>query len=163
HRTPRAAYAAMITRMDRTVGRLLDLLKDLGLENDTLVMFSSDNGAAHDYGGVDTIFFNSVGPLRGRNGSVYEGGLRVPVLAWWPGTIRPGGVSDHVGYFPDLMPTILELVGATRRLPRGVDGVSFAPTLRGQPGQQRRHTHLMWEFHGYGGQQAVRVGDWKGV
>jgi arylsulfatase len=162
HKTPRAAYAAMITRMDRTVGRILDRLKELKLEKDTLVIFTSDNGAAHDYGGVDTKFFDSVGKLRGRKGDVYEGGIRVPMIARWTGTIKPG-VSDHVGYFPDFMPTLLELCGATARLPKGIDGVSFAPTLLGKKDKQQEHKYLMWEFHGYGGQQAVRMGDWKGL
>src|SRR5262245_51482750 len=162
HPAPRAAYAAMITRMDRTVGRSLELLKDLKLEKDTLVMFSSDNGAAHDYAGVDTPFFESVGVLRGRKGSVYEGGIRVPMIAWQPGAIKPA-VSDHAGYFPDLMPTLLDLCGASARVPKGIDGLSFAAILRNDPSKQKKHSHMLWEFHGYGGQQAVRVGDWKGV
>ena len=160
HPAPRAGYAAMITRMDRSVGRILDLLKDLKLEEDTLVLFSSDNGAAHDYAGVDTEFFQSVGVLRGRKGSVYEGGIRVPAIARWKGTIKPA-VSDHVGYFADMMPTLLEVCGAAKLTPKGIDGVSFAPTLLGK--KQQKHKYLMWEFHGYGGQQAVRMGDMKGL
>jgi arylsulfatase len=163
HPAPRAGYAAMIARLDRSVGRLLDLLGDLKLAHNTLVLFTSDNGATHDVGGADTVFFNSTGGLRGRKGSVYEGGLRVPLLAWRPGTVKAGTVSDHLAYFPDVLPTLLDVAGAGGTVPKGIDGVSFAATLRGDEAKQRKHTHLMWEFHGYGGQQAVRAGDWKGL
>jgi arylsulfatase len=163
HPAPRAGYAAMITRLDRSVGRLLGLLGELKLAENTLVLFTSDNGATHDVGGVDTAFFNSTGGLRGRKGSVYEGGLRVPLLAWWPGTIKAGTVSEHVAYFPDFLPTLLEVAGAAGAVPKGIDGLSFAPTLRGEQAAQKTHAHLFWEFHGYGGQQAVRAGDWKGL
>jgi arylsulfatase len=94
---------------------------------------------------------------------VYEGGIRTPLLAWQPGTIKAGTVTDHAGYFPDVMPTLLEMIGAADAVPKGIDGVSFAPTLRGQTAKQKPHEHMVWEFHGYGGQQAVRLGDWKGV
>jgi len=162
HPTPRAGYAAMNTRMDRTVGRVLDRLEKLKLEKDTLVLFTSDNGATHDVGGADTVFFDSVGQLRDRKGSVYEGGLRVPLIAWWPGTVKAGRVSEHVSYFPDVLPTVMEALGAAKAVPKGIDGLSFLRTLRGEAGQ-RKHAHLFWEFPGYGGQQAVRVGDWKGL
>jgi arylsulfatase A len=152
----------MITRLDRTVGRLLDLLAELGLEENTLVLFTSDNGPADDAGGMDHAFFNSAGPLRGLKGSVYEGGLRVPLLARWPGAIKPG-VSDHISYFPDLLPTLLDVAGSPERIPKDVDGTSFAATLRGQRDRQKAAAFLLWEFAGYGGQQAVRMGDWKGV
>jgi arylsulfatase len=161
HPTPRAGYAAMITRMDATVGKLLDLLVSRKLDRDTLVLFTSDNGATHDVGGVDTAFFDSVGPLRGRKGSVYEGGLRVPLLAWRPGVVPAGKVSDHPAYFPDVLPTVLEVIGAPGRIPETIDGLSFAAALRGEP--QQKHAHMVWEFAGYTGQQAVRVGDWKGI
>jgi arylsulfatase len=163
HPSPRAGYAAMISRLDRTVGKLLDQLAALQLQRQTLVLFTSDNGATHDVGGADTTFFESVGPLRGRKGSVYEGGIRVPLVAWWPGTVRPRSVTNHIAYFPDVMPTLLEVIGAPASVPRGTDGVSFAPTLRGEPGKQKKPDYLFWEFAGYGGQQAVRQGDWKGV
>ncbi len=164
HPTPRAAYAAMVTRLDRSVGRIFDLLKELNLDGNTLVLFTSDNGPTHDgAGGSDSAFFESAGSLRGLKGSVYEGGIRVPLIARWPGKIKPGSVSDQVGYFPDLMPTLMEIVGAAQRTPKDIDGLSFAHTLLGQPHKQRRHDFLFWEFHGYGGQQAVRLGDWKGV
>jgi arylsulfatase len=159
HLTPRAAYAAMITRLDADVGRVLDLLAELGLERDTLVLFTSDNGPTPDGGGVDTRFFDSTGGLRGHKGSVYEGGIRVPLIARWPGRVPAGATSDWLGAHYDLMPTLLEVVGLPR--PEGLDGLSFAAELAGRDAPE--HDFLLWEFHGYGGQQAVRVGRWKGV
>ncbi len=164
HPTPRAAYAAMVTRLDRSVGRIVDLLKELGLDDNTLVLFSSDNGPTHGgVGGSDSAFFESAGPLRGLKGSVYEGGIRVPLIARWPGKVKAGTVTDHPCYFADVMPTLMEVIGAAGAVPRGIDGVSYAPTLLGHPEKQRPHEYLFWEFAGYGGQQAVRLGDWKGV
>lgn len=163
HPAPRAGYAAMITRLDTTVGRLLDLLAELKLADTTLVLFTSDNGATHDVGGADTEFFASVGPLRDRKGRVYEGGIRVPLLARWPKTIAAGRTTDLPAYFPDVLPTLLDTAGAADRIPAAVDGLSLLPTLRGQPERQKRHEFLLWEFAGYGGQQAIRIGDWKGV
>ncbi len=161
HPTPRAAYAAMVTRLDRSVGRLLALLKDLGLDEKTLVIFSSDNGPTHGgVGGSDSAFFQSAGPLRGLKGSLYEGGIRVPFIARWPGRIRPGAVSDLPIAFYDVLPTLCEAAGADT--PGDVDGISFMPALLGREGQ-KRHEHLYWEFPGYGGQQAVRLGNWKGI
>ncbi|MBA4067266.1 MAG: arylsulfatase [Isosphaera sp.] len=159
HPAPRAAYAAMVTRMDRSVGRVVDKLRDLGLEKDTLVIFTSDNGPAFDYGGHDSDFFKSAGPLRGRKGSLYEGGIRVPFVAYRPGTIKPGTVDGRF-YFPDVLPTLCEVTGA--KPPTGLDGVSLVPTLTGT-GTQKHHDFLYWEFPGYGGQQAVTAGDWKAV
>jgi arylsulfatase len=161
HPAPRAAYAAMVTRLDRSVGRVLDLLADLGLEKDTLVIFSSDNGPTHNVGGADSDFFQSAGGLRGLKGSVYEGGIRVPLLARWPGHVK-AGVSDHACYFPDFLPTLLDVAGAPEATPPGIDGVSFAPTLLGR-GEQKSPPYLYWEFAGYGGQQALRQGYWKAV
>ncbi|NRA97858.1 MAG: sulfatase-like hydrolase/transferase, partial [Planctomycetes bacterium] len=160
HPRPRAGYAAMISDLDEHVGSVVGLLDALGLSERTLVIFSSDNGPTHDVGGVDTEFFNSAGPLRGRKGSVYEGGLRVPMIARWPGKVRAGSQSDHISGFQDLLPTLAEL--AERPVPKGVDGVSYLPTLLGKPGQEQ-HDHLVWEFFGYRGQQAVRAGRWKAV
>jgi arylsulfatase len=161
HPHPRAAYAAMITRMDRSVGRILDLLKKLNLDERTVVFFSSDNGPVHGgVGGSDSAFFASAGPLRGLKGSLYEGGIRVPFLARWPGHIKPGTVSDLPCAAYDVLPTLCELTGA--RAPKDSDGISLVPTLLGKPGQ-KKHAFLYWEFPGYGGQQAVRLGDWKGV
>lgn len=161
HPAPRAGYAAMVTRMDRYVGQIFALLKELDLDGQTLVMFSSDNGPTHGgVGGSDSEFFQSAGPLRGLKGSVYEGGIRVPLIARWPGKIKPASVSDHVCAFWDILPTVAEAAGAST--PPGIDGISFLPTLLGT-GPQPKHEFLLWEFYGYGGQQAVRFGDWKGV
>jgi arylsulfatase len=161
HLTPRAAYAAMISRLDKDVGHVMDLLNELGLDEQTLVMFSSDNGTTHLEQEVDYEFFESVGPLRGLKGSLYEGGIRVPMIARWPGKIRPGTETDHISAFWDVLPTLAEVAGATP--PAGIDGVSFLPTLLGRPDQQKSREYLYWEFTGYGGQQAVRMGDWKAV
>jgi len=161
HRTPRAAYAAMISRLDKDVGRILALLEELGLEKNTVVMFSSDNGTTHLGREVDFEFFRSVGPLRGLKGSLYEGGIRVPMIVRWPGRVPAGTTTDHLSAFWDVMPTIAELTGT--KPPEGLDGISFLPTLLGRPGEQKKHSFLYWEFPGYGGQQAVRMGRWKGV
>ncbi len=161
HRTPRAAYAAMISRLDKDVGRIMALLEELRLDKNTLVMFSSDNGTTHLEKEVDYEFFKSVGPLRGLKGSLYEGGIRVPMIARWPGKIKPSTVTDHVSAFWDVLPTVAEVTGTEP--PEGVDGISFAPTLLGRPHEQKQHEYLYWEFPGYGGQQAVRMGDWKAV
>jgi arylsulfatase len=161
HPHPRAAYAAMITRMDRSVGRVTDLLRELGLEKDTLVVFASDNGPTYNrLGGSDSVFFQSAGPFRGFKGDVYEGGIRVPFIASWPGRIKPGTVSEHVGAFWDVLPTLCEVSGAA--VPADTDGISFLPTLLGK-GDQREHLYLYWEFASYTGQQAVRMGPWKAV
>ncbi len=160
HPRPRAAYAALISHLDDHVGKILDLLEELGLENDTLVLFSSDNGPTHDVGGVDTTFFDSTGGLRGRKGSVYEGGLRVPFLARWPGRIEAGSMSTFVSGFQDLFPTLADLVGAPP--PEGLDGVSLLPALLGKQ-ETDRTKPMVWEFFGYGGQRAVVDGRWKAV
>ncbi len=159
--TPRAAYAAMVTRLDREVGRLLTLLNELGLAERTLVVFTSDNGPTFPAGGADSEFFRSAGGLRGLKGSLYEGGVRVPAIVRLPGRVAKGAVSDRVTGFEDWLPTLLALVGAPEATPPALDGVSFAPTLVGQPQEPR--AFLYREFTGYGGQQMVRVGDWKGV
>jgi len=156
---PRAAFAAMMTRLDRSVGEILAALRAQGLDDSTLVLFSSDNGP-HREGGHDPVFFDSNGPFRGFKRDLYEGGIRVPLLARWPGVVAPGTRSDHVSAFWDLLPTVAELAGVEP--PGGLDGISFAPTLRGAAGQ-RRHDYLYWEFHEQGGKQAVRRGPWKGI
>ena len=162
HRTPRAAYAAMITRMDREVGRILDLVKELGLDENTIFVFTSDNGPLYDQlGGTDSEFFNSNAGLRGRKGSYYEGGFRVPCLVRWKGRIAPGSVSDRVTGFEDWLPTLLELIGEKASTPAGIDGISFAPTLLGK--KQEARPFLYRESPGYGGQQCVRAGDWKAI
>jgi len=161
HFTPRAAYAAMITRMDRYVGNVLALLDELGLAENTMVVFSSDNGTTHLKLEVDYDFFNSVGELRGLKGSLYEGGIRVPTIVRWPGRIAPNSVSDRVSGFEDWMPTILELVGVPEASPENIDGISLAPTLLGKT--QKPRPFLYREFPGYGGQQSIRAGDFKAI
>lgn len=151
--------AAMITRMDKDVGQILDRLAALKIDSNTVVFFSSDNGP-HREGGVDPKFFQSSGPLRGIKRDLYEGGIRVPLLARWPGTIQSGRVSDLPAAFWDFLPTLAELGGA--RTPRGLDGISFLPTLLGLP-QTNRHDFLYWEFHERGFQQAARMDNWKGL
>ncbi len=162
HPTPRAAYAAMISRLDRHVGQLIDTVEQLGLDERTVFVFTSDNGAAEPgTGGADTEFFQSVGPLRGWKGSVYEGGLRVPGIVRWTGQVAAGETSLRVSGFEDWLPTLLDLCGHRELIPADVDGISLAPTLLGQ--QQPERPFLYREFPGYGGQQCVRVGPWKAV
>jgi arylsulfatase len=155
HPTPRAGYAAMITRMDREIGRILDLLEKLGLSENTVVMFSSDNGPTFN-GGTDSAFFQSAGPLRGLKTMLYEGGIRVPMIARWPGKIKPGSQTDHISAFWDVLPTLIDIVGGDP--PEDIDGISFLPTLLGEREKQKKHEHLYWE---YNGRQAVRMGPWK--
>ena len=165
HRTPRAAFAAMITRLDRDVGRIVALVRELGLEENTLFVFSSDNGPLdHAYqglAGTDGRFFNSAGPLRGQKGSLYEGGFRVPTIAFWKGKIPAGTTRERVSGFEDWLPTLLEVAGAKDSIPKEIDGISLAPTLLGQ--SQPERPFLYREFPASGGQQIVRIGDWKGV
>jgi arylsulfatase A-like enzyme len=162
HHSPRAAYAAMVTRMDRDIGRMMALVRELGFDDQTIFVFTSDNGPLYDrLGGTDTDFFESAGPFRGHKGSLYEGGFRVPMIIRWKGHIRPGTVSERVTGFEDWLPTLLELIGAKKSIPANIDGVSFAPTLRGK--KQKPRPFLYREFPAYGGQQMVRIGDWKGV
>ena len=168
NQTPRATYAAMISTLDEQVGQLLQKLDELGVRDDTLVMFSSDNGRAWGdlaWGGGDNSFFDSARPFRsdrGRGkGFVYEGGLRVPMIASWPGHIAPGSTTDHISAFWDVLPTLAEVAGAPA--PEDIDGISFAPLLSGTPDAQEEHELLYWEFPSHGGQQAVRMGQWKGI
>jgi len=161
HPSPRAGYAAMVSHMDRDIGRIIDLLEELALSDDTLILFTSDNGPTFKrLGGADSDFFNSSGPLRGRKGMVYEGGIRVPLIARWPGRIPEGREAEHVAAFWDVLPTLCEITGT--EAPDDIDGISFVPTLFGAEGQ-RKHDYLYWEFPSYGYQQAVRSGDWKAV
>ena len=159
HPTPRAAYAGMVSRMDADIGQLLDKLEDLDLADNTLVIFTSDNGPTYN-GGTDSEYFESAGQLKGLKGSVYEGGVRVPMIARWPGVIAPGETTDHVSAFWDFLPTVAELTNAES--PADVDGISYLATLRGED-KQPQHSHLYWEYHSLGGQQAVRMGQWKAV
>ena len=155
---PRAAFAAMIARMDRDIGRLVDRLGARGIDRQTLVMFTSDNGP-HREGGADPAFFKSSGPLRGIKRDLYEGGIRVPNIARWTGTIPAGRVSDHPWAHWDVLPTLADLARA--KTPAGLDGMSMRRALRGD--RQPSHPFLYWEFHERGFQQAMRMGRWKAV
>ena len=162
HATPRAAYAAMVSHMDRNIGMLMAKLDELGLAENTIVLFASDNGATYA-GGADPKFFNGAPNMRGLKGSLYEGGIRVPFIARWPGKIAPDSTSEHISAFWDILPTLAEITGAD--IPVEVDGISLLPTLTGQ-GEQQQHEALYWEFnapHYNGGQIAVRMGDWKAI
>jgi arylsulfatase A-like enzyme len=152
-------HAAMITLLDRDVGRVLDQLAKLGIDDDTIVIFTSDNGP-HREGGADPTFFNSSGGLRGFKRSLHEGGIRVPMLVRWPGKIKGGTTTDHVAAFWDFLPTACDLAGL-KATPE-TDGISFLPSLVGKD-KQRRHDFLYWEFHEGGFNQGVRHGDWKAV
>ena len=151
--------AAMVSRMDRDVGRLLDLLKELGIDENTLVIFTSDNGP-HQEGGNDPDWFDSNGPLRGIKRDLYEGGIRVPHIARWPGHIAPGSTSDHVAAFWDFFPTASAAAGVAP--PEGLDGISYLPALTGGT-DQGNHDYLYWEFTEQGGKQAIRQSDWKAI
>lgn len=162
HRRPHAAYAGMVTRMDRDIGKLLDLLDELKLADNTIVIFTSDNGPLYGHlGGTDSDFFNSAAGMRGRKGSFYEGGYRVPCVVRWPGHIAAGSTSDRVTGFEDWLPTLLTLTGHAAKIPAGIDGIDFAPTLLGT--SQPPRDFLYRETPGYAGQQSVRVGDWKAI
>jgi arylsulfatase A-like enzyme len=151
-------FASMVTRLDADVGRVMAQLKKTGQDQNTLVIFTSDNGP-HQEGGHDPKYFHSGGSLRGIKRDLYEGGIREPGMARWPGKIKPGSTSDQVWAFWDFLPTAAELAGVEP--PKGIDGISMVPALLGQP--QRNHEYLYWEFHERGFSQAVRMGDWKGV
>jgi len=157
---PEKGFAAMITRMDRDIGRILDTLKKTGQDENTIIFFTSDNGP-HQEGGHKAEFFDSNGPLRGIKRDLYEGGIRVPAIVRWPGRIAPGQVSDFVWAFWDFLPTCAELAGI--KPPPGLDGLSILPALLGKMERQQQHDHLYWEFHERGFQQAVRMGNWKAV
>ncbi len=162
-RYPHAAYAAMISYLDDQVGQLVDQLKALGIYENTLIIFTSDNGPTYN-GGTDSEWFNSAGPFneaRGwGKGYVHEGGIRVPMIAAWPGKIKPGTTTGLISAFWDVMPTLAEIAGVKTEFQ--TDGISFLPTLTGK-GEQKKHEFLYWEFPSYNGQQAVRMGDWKGM
>jgi arylsulfatase A-like enzyme len=156
---PRATYAAMVSLLDRQVGEVVAKLKALGLDKNTLVIFTSDNGP-HREGGGDPVFFDSNGPWRGFKRDFYEGGIRVPLIACWPAKIEAGSVSHHVAAGWDLMPTLADVAGLP--LPPGLDGLSFLPALLQK--QQAAHGYLYWEFReGDIHQKALRKGDWKAL
>lgn len=156
---PHADFAAMISRLDAYVGEVVSELKRLGLDKNTIVIFTSDNGP-HREGGADPDFFNSYGPLRGVKRDMFEGGIRVPLIASWPGTIAPSSKTDHISAFWDIMPTFSALAGVNKKVQ--TDGISMLPTLLSQK-NQKIHKYLYWEFHEQGGKVAVRMGNWKGI
>lgn len=156
---PLSTYAAMITYLDAQIGKVMDKVSELGLDDHTIIMFSSDNGTTFN-GGVNADFFNSVDGLRGLKMDVFEGGIRVPFLARWPGQIKAGSTTDLVSVQYDLMATLAEL---THQDPGDTNGLSFLPTLLGKDSRQKRHEYTYWEYPEKGGQIAVRMGKWKGV
>jgi arylsulfatase A-like enzyme len=139
----------------------MKLLKDLKLDDETVIFFTSDNGTTYLKGQVDYEFFESVGPLRGLKGSLYEGGIRVPMIVRWPGKVEAGAGSSHAAVHYDVLATLAEIVGAD--LPDDTDGTSFVPTLLSEPDRQKKPEYLFWDFAGYSGQLAVRMGKWKGI
>jgi arylsulfatase A-like enzyme len=157
---PQKAHAAMITRMDRDIGKLINKLKQSAIDNNTIVFFSSDNGP-HKEGGADPEFFNSSGGLRGYKRDLYEGGIRVPLIVRWPGRIKAGSQSGHISAFWDFFPTACELAGIKTQ--DGTDGISIFPALTGMPEKQEKHDYLYWEFHEHGGKQGIRMGNFKAV
>ncbi|MEL6926667.1 MAG: sulfatase-like hydrolase/transferase, partial [Bacteroidota bacterium] len=152
-----AAFVAMIDLLDEQVGSLMEKIAALGLSENTLIVFTSDNGP-HFEGGADPDFFDSNGPLKGYKRDLYEGGIRVPMIAAWPGQIAAGSSSDHVSAFWDMLPTFAELAGATA--PQSIDGISIVNTLLGKS-EQNTHDYLYWEFHEKGGRLALRQNNWK--
>lgn len=157
-----ATYAAMVSYLDENVGKLVQQLKDLGVYDNTLIIFTSDNGPTYN-GGTDSPWFNSGGPFKSEygwgKGTTHEGGIRTPMVASWPGFIKSGTESTHISAFWDVMPTLCEIAGIDT--PEDTDGISFLPALTGET--QIAHDHLYWEFPSYGGQQAVRLGKWKAI
>jgi arylsulfatase len=162
HRYPHAGYAAMVSYFDEEVGKLITQLKELGIYENTVIILSSDNGPTYN-GGTDSPWFDSAKPFRSEmgfgKGSVYEGGIRVPMIASWPGVTKPGGVTDHIAVFWDVMPTLCEIAGIVK--PAHTDGISFLPVLKGKKPAKRNY--IYWEFPESGGQQAIRMGNWKGI
>ncbi len=161
-----ADFAGMVSHLDRQVGEVMALLAELKIDRRTVVVFVSDNGLQPGkWTDIFVDYFDGNGPYRGAKGSFYEGGIRVPLLVRWPGVIRSGTTSDHLGYFGDVLPTLAELAGVTTGLPEH-DGISIVPTLRGETQKQRTHDYLYWEDAGTHQDvlcQAVRQGDWKAV
>lgn len=157
---PIAAFAGMMTRLDSQIGMLQQLIEDLGLSEKTILLLSSDNGP-HKEGGHDPEFFNSNGPFKGHKRDLYEGGIRVPLIAYWKGKIEQGSVSEHVSAHWDMLPTFCELAGVPTSA--DVDGISILNELLGHTKEQKQHSALYWEFSERGRAQAVRMGDWKGI
>jgi len=162
-RYPHATYAAMITLLDKQVGQIIKKLKDEGLYDNTIIMFCSDNGPTYN-GGVDPTFFKSAGPLKGEygwgKGFLHEGGMREPFIVSWLGTVKAGTTSNLISATIDMMPTFCDLLNL--KVPKDVDGLSILPTILGK-GKQVQHDYLYFEYPEYGGQQAIRIGNWKGL
>lgn len=156
---PHTAFAAMVTLLDRQVGEIAELIDSLGLAENTMIVFTSDNGP-HQEGGADPDFFDSNSCWRGYKRDLYEGGIRVPFIVRWQGTAPAGVTSDHISAFWDFMPTMADMLDVD--LPSATDGISYLPSVTGE-GEQKIHDFLYWEFHEAGGRQAVRCGDWKAV
>jgi len=159
HPYPHAGYAAMITHMDKGIGEIVELIDSLGLAENTLIIFTSDNGPTYGrVGGADSKFFESAKPFRGLKGNLHEGGVRVPLIARWPGKIKEGSSSDFIGAFQDVFPTLKDVARDNKNFEN--DGISFLPTLA-RKGKQQEHEYLYWEFPAYGGQQSLRWGSYK--
>lgn len=154
-----AAFAAMVNILDDQVGEIMDKVHELGIAENTLIIFTSDNGP-HKEGGADPDYFDSNGPLKGYKRDLYEGGIRVPMMAYWPSKIQPGSTSNHPSAFWDFFPTAIEIAGVKKEF-AGIDGISFLPTLVGK--EQKSHPYLYWEFLERGGRQAVLMNKWKGI
>ena len=157
HSSPRTGYAAMVHMLDRDVGRIMDELEKQGAADNTLVLFTSDNGPTFN-GGSDSPFFDSAGPFGGLKAELYEGGIRVPLIARWPGKIAPDTISNHPAAFWDFLPTLVAAAGAKTKLPNDIDGLSFLPALLGDDEAAPKHEVFYWELSGA---QAIRQGDWK--
>lgn len=156
---PLSGFAAMMSVLDDQVGEIVEKIKQLGLEGDTVIIFTSDNGPSNE-GGKDCSFFKSAGELRGLKRDLYEGGIRVPFIVKWPGKVKKGAVTDHLTAFWDMLPTLTGIAGVKTEL--GMDGLSILPTLTGK-GTQKQHPFLYWEFYEHGGKMAGRINNWKGV
>lgn len=155
-----AAFVSMIDLLDKQVGEIMAKVEDLGIADNTIIIFTSDNGP-HKEGGADPKYFNSNGLLKGTKRDLYEGGIRVPMIAKWPGKIKAGSKSDLVSAFWDVFPTFADVSGV--EIPKNIDGISFLPELLGDKKDQQKHNYLYWEFHEKGGRQAIRMGYWKAV
>ena len=152
-----AAFAAMINLLDDQVGEIMAKVKELGIEENTIIMFSSDNGP-HLEGGADPDYFNSNGPFQGYKRDLYEGGIHMPMFVRWPSKVEPGSKTEHISAFWDFLPTVTDIIGVPT--PENIDGISFLPSLLGKDNQQQ-HDYLYWEFHEKNGRLAIRQGDWK--
>ena len=151
-------YAAMVSRLDKDIDRILNQLKELGIDDNTLVIFTSDNG--HEYDNVKNEFLNSNGDFRGKKRDLYEGGIHIPFVARWPGTVKPASSTNHISAFWDLLPTLCDIAGVEPSVE--TDGISFLPTLKGKAKKQKEHAYLYWEFNeGRGPIQAIRKDQWK--